>query len=323
MPKNGHINSEGFDFSRVVHIYADTDLDGVMPAAMLHARYPEKPITFTMGPSVPTVPGDLVLDLETSGDGWVIDHHPRRTPPKNPLRYERDGAPCTARLTYELLPRPGERDLLLSAFAEITEGLTHQEKGRRSIRELRGRAPHLFRRYNRRTQYHRRELIYGMADVVSVVCVKDPAEVLRVASTLDLAMTLDSLITEFRPQYQRLARRFLSFLDDFAPPHIPRMPKVNLEGEKFYVTPPSETYGDFSIFALSLIQMSHGFSHRTIAMLREGRMISIRSPREESRNILARKLGDLVESHGGRDGRHRLQLRHTITQDEFLSRITS
>ena len=46
--KKSERTRNGFNFSKVKRIIADTDLDGVMPAAMIHARFPEIPITFTM-----------------------------------------------------------------------------------------------------------------------------------------------------------------------------------------------------------------------------------------------------------------------------------
>lgn len=295
----------------IERVVTDNDWDGLSAALQVLRHFPDLELFIDTTKSPSSTRLDLVLDLQTSGDGWVIDHHPRPCTPQRPFIYRPEGYPCTSRLVTEWLETDHWLDLFFSATAEIVEGVPHPEDGYKSLQQLRDVAPWLFVQTQYVSQHDRRELVYLLADLLAVACQHDVNQVPElVAAAVHQGMTVDSFINCAQEGMQEKLWGYTIFMRDFS---VPNMPEVQIDGHAFQLTSHDQDWAPFSPQALDRIQLRRPGVQ--LIMFRE-RGLCVRTTNPDIIATAAERLGDIVGGYGGRGDRWALGCRRPLTSDD-------
>lgn len=292
-------------------IFADNDWDGIAGTA-IWKRHSDRPVVVARTKLVHSQAGDLVIDVGTDGDGFVVDHHCRLIPPKNPLRFAENGIPCSGRLVYELMVEDGvadETDLILSATAEVVEGLFRRGEG--SFGELSARDLAVFRKTVEVANQHSpapSSFLFALADVLGLVSEIRPEEALRIAiEVIPTLQSWDQFIGSLDPESRAATDRYFRYMSAFC---LPSGKARNVGGTRFMELNISTSE---MVFAPQILTRVHRLLIGENLLAFRGQCVSLRTRSREAVEWLFRRLGDLADGWGGRCDRWGIHLVRQLT----------
>ena len=298
--------------SGIKHIEADDDWDGISSALQVKRHYPSVEINISGSKCPDSTADTLVLDKQTHGDGWVVDHHPASTLPQNVLSFSMDGKICTSSQVYLLLPAKDDTDMFMAAIAEITEGLDSYGLRNGVLRDFLDKYPEYASKSKMGNQYLKPFEIYDMADIIALISNRDQAYALALGERLspDKVKSADGLIAMLSPEFRNMVKRYFGFI---AQPTDRFFKPFRIDDHEVMIADSNSM--EFPMQALSKALLEHPANY----VLLKGDRVSIRTQNQKLVDDIVKKLGDHVESHGGRVGWYGMILTGNLDYREFLN----
>jgi hypothetical protein len=298
--------------SSIRKVEADADWDGISAAVQIKMHYPKVDVRIGNSKEVTSDIHTLVLDQGTKGEGWVVDHHPINAKCKNLLSFCESGEKPTSTLVYNLLPEKNDTDLMLSATAEITDGLYSYGLESGSLKLLSKKDSYYFRDSNRSTQYMVDKEIYAMADIFALISLHIPQAALRVGIEAyeSRPKNVEELTALLNKNEAGLVEDYFAFMRNFSEDHFKYYKIDNYDvriGE-------ARNIGKFSYFALSRMLTKYPGNY----ILFRGKRVSMRTNDQKLFDTTVKVLDKNVVSYGGRKGWHGIILKEEMSYRKFL-----
>jgi hypothetical protein len=301
--------------SSIKTVVVDADWDGISSAIQIKMHYPHVEIKITNTKKVPSDINTLVIDQGTDGEGWLIDHHPLNGNAKNLLNFCESGELPASTLTYNILPEKNNIDLLLSATAEITDGLYDYGFKHGSLKLLMENQPVYFKNSRLRSQFLMDKEIFIMADIFASLALHMPDSTLRIGLEAYQAQPQSSeeLKALLNGNELKLVDDYFAFMENF-PENLFQRYLVN--GYSIQVAN-AESIGKFSLFAMERTRAKYPGNY----LLLNGSRISMRTNDAMLFNTVRTMLDERVLSYGGRKEWHGIRLKEKLDYQEFVSII--
>ncbi|MCW1296438.1 MAG: hypothetical protein OH319_02030 [Candidatus Parvarchaeota archaeon] len=290
--------------SEIKKIDTDDDWDGIGSAAQIVRHFNGIEVSINHEKGVPSDSHTLILDKDTVGDGWVIDHHPTNKS-RNILILCKEGNKPTATLVYEALPKKDKTDLFIAATAEITDSLHNI-----CLEKIKKENKDLFKASNYKNQYMREEEIFSIASVLAFLSKRYPYKTLEISKNLNPNKidSVDSLINLLNNQEKSDVKRFLSYMENFNP----RFDLISIGNYEVKVA--DEKWFEFPMSSLERMLTENPGNY----VFLKGDRVSIRSNDINFINEVLRRFQPIIESYGGRVNQFGIKLKKTLNYDSFL-----
>ncbi|MGI0100882.1 MAG: hypothetical protein ACREBH_04170 [Candidatus Micrarchaeaceae archaeon] len=300
--------------SSIKKVEADADWDGISAAVQVKRNFPEVDIKISDQKDVPSDISTLVLDKGTYGDGWVVDHHPSSVNCRNIFRFCPNGEVPTSTLIYNTLQKRDEQGLMLSASAEISDGLYEYGSAHGSLKALYGAYPNYFKRSRSHSQCMVDKEIYVMADIFSVLSFNMPQSAFRIGLDVYDSKPKDSagLVSLLQNDEKKLISEYFSFMDG----NIDMFRQHRLLGREVLVGDGTKT-SRFAYAALGKALVNRPGNY----MLFMGDKMSVRTDDSGLFDLILERLNGKVSASGGRMGWYGLKFSERMSYGELMGRL--